>query len=476
MPKTLFTLPSFTRSRNIGALKKTSKNVKTKKFTISNNIETISRVNDEFSSNTSISTVDTNKGLSARDLNTIEASSYVEDKIEMTYENDLNIIMIHDKVLSHLRKEIIYKVDELNDERNKIKRELKSLTKLQLIDKKLFKLKSSKLKAITLDIKQIESRSRIDKYTEESKNYIAKYRNIGPVVVIYSFESRKSKDDGDIHKDERRIIINDYLKIAEKYIKLNINLIEEYEFNCYNCGTNLIDHEYDDDGFLTCPECYTEYQSINNRVSNLDIILTDSPMGSDKENFIKALNNFMCRGDKKIPDNIWLLLDNYFNNFGNPVTSEIVKTRELNVFGERQGTDLKLMIASLKVIKQTAYYENAREISVRYWDWHPKEISQYLEDQILTDYDLCHMAYKRIIHRPDIIDAVGKRDSALNSQYTLFRILEKNKYPCRPTHFKIPQTPYIIKIHEHIWAEVVEELIIVDQEWGNYEHLSDLNV
>ena len=121
--------------------------------------------------------------------------------------------------------------------------------------------------------------------------------------MIESLVKSKSKD---------KILINDYLKIAQDFIHLDIIKDTSISFKCKGCETDLEDLIENDEGFFICPQCNCINSCLKPNKYSRDFDLSNSNYDEDINNFVKVLDKFEGKNNIEVHAQLYNELDNYF--------------------------------------------------------------------------------------------------------------------------------------------------------------------
>jgi len=83
----------------------------------------------------------------------------------------------------------------------------------------------------------------------------------------------------------------------------------------------------------------------------------------------------------------------------------------------------------------------------------PDDISN-LEPNLLDDFDVLTNAYDQKYRKTQLID----RKNFINTQYVLFQLLRRHKYPCKRSDFNILKTIDRKSFHDDVCKTLFEQL------------------
>ncbi len=353
-------------------------------------------------------------------------------KIVGTYTDDYDINYINHIILS-----------TLNQEKNK----------LIHLENQLKKLKSLS-ETIQTYISKKETIKEIEEITKEIENI-----NKSTKLYQYKLEAEPLLEQYKLHKsnvEERLKIINDFLKLARKYIIIQVTRQLNYKTVCVSCKISL-DDMMCNDGMIRCPNCNYEYRMINATKytdNNLQHINTEN----DDENFAKALMRY--QGLQNNPSKaLYEKLDVYFKERGFPDAASI-KLMPYDDRGRKGNTNKKMLCTALSSIGYASYYEDVNLIGHIYWDWKLPDLT-HLKDLIMKHYMITQKSFYKIPTN------VRQRISSLGTQYRLWRHLQLVGHICYMDDFKIAENNDSLQNHHRLWKMMCqlsdhEEIYYID--------------
>ena len=379
----------------------------------------------------------------------------IPNQIDGTYTDDFNILEVHECILKRFS---LFKNKNIEKFKKNLEIEESKLEKMLTYIERNRILKN--IEEIKKELSHLENDDQIKSYISESELYITSYRKLGPLRKVVLFRDTqntsqscvsKSKGDEDTTtRNYRLMIISKYLDIAKKYIKINVFREITHEKLCDACGEKLDDLSIDGIGILRCP-C----GMIKDTVSKEPVYKDSSRVSTstrnnyeDKLNFIKAIARYQGKQGNKLPQNLIQSLDEYFSSYGLMTGKQFKESKPLDEQGRRVGTDRLMMIKALRESGNSGLYEDINLIMHMYWGWTLPDIS-HLVDTIIDDYEKSQKVYENIK-----VD----RSSCLNTQYRLFKHLQRLGYPCRKDEFKIIGTQEILEFYEIVWEKICLEL------------------
>jgi hypothetical protein len=364
--------------------------------------------------------------------------------VKATFTDDIDIIKIHGAIKATFEHGLY----NLNNMKLKIEELSNNLRgdSLSLIDAEKI---GSQIDTITNKINNLESMEEWHHYVDKVKPVLDKYLPLASdeTMGIVVFSSMVKVEDPEV-VEKRLDIIEKYIKIASFYISMDVTSKTKNSTNCPGCDCDTSDHVDVCEGILVC-EC--GYQQINvikhstfkdaNRVN-----VSGRSDYDDRTTFIKALDCFSGIKTSKIPDLLFVMLDEYFVNRGFPSGEEIKNTRKLLPNGKKEGTNNELLVTALAETNNANYYSQANCIAVTYWGWVLPDVS-HLRDKVIFDYEATQKVYNEF----------KERESSLNVHIRMY--LHYTSLGCnfKKSDFKIPTSPDSLTYHDKMWRIMCEK-------------------
>lgn len=331
------------------------------------------------------------------------------------------------------------------------------LDKIDEIIKHKFTIKKANIKDLQSELDEleyIETNTRIEEILknekiEELKNEINDYQNnISLNKYISESEDYLKRYNDNLTVEERLDIIDRYLRIAKKYIKIEIEKIMDNKFYCQECLADLDELKENKEGLYICPYCNTLNQTLLLNSYSRDLFLSSGSANEDVMNFIKVLDKFEGKNYPHPPDKVYDDLDNYFKSV-KFMDRETILNLPLNDQGRKDGTSKKILLVALEKTGNNAYYEEVNYVAYRYWGWKLPDIRKYRQ-QLINDYQETQKVWKRIRHLFD-------RRASLGTQFRLYVQLKAIGYDVKQEDFKIQDSTDSLRIHNEAWRMMCEE-------------------
>jgi hypothetical protein len=311
------------------------------------------------------------------------------------------------------------------------------------------KITLDKISKLEEQIAILEKKDNYNKYIQETEDILKEYSN-----YQLSYEAIIDENHPERYGNNTAIrfaLIERYLRIAKKYIKVDITRIEQERENiCQRCSYDLSDVYISEIGEQICPSCLVTYHIIcrYRNKSEMTLGAGAAKEGDCVENIKKALLHFQAKEKVDIPPEVYQNLDIYFTK-KKLLTGSDIKKMPLDSMGRRGNTNFKMMLNVLSATGHGIYHKHARLICKEYWGWEILDLEQYKSDIIRRDM-LLRDAYNSIpLH-------IRKRKSALGRQYRLFRYLQMLNLGFTKDDFKIAEDSKSLEEHFLLWKTCCE--------------------
>lgn len=368
-----------------------------------------------------------------------------------SYRTDLNIIKIHEAIRDIFS---YYRYNYLN-----LKDEIRNLLALAEVLSK----QTTPLEAIARRRQAENIEKLINKYSEKawydyidaSKDLLDKYLTITSYGKSKSFvfgcEATPMEKESDEKINLRLDIIENYKRIVENLIEINIVFIPQPRLGCFECGQKIDEMEVNEEQgcyYCGCGSLFDQVYSTEAPYQDPDRIEVSSRSAyEDKTNFIRRLNAYQGIQERDIPQELLDILDTYFQENCGIAPAESIRQLEPDEYGHRgKETSVRLLEDGLRKTNNTQYYKDMDLIVHRLWGWKLPDIS-HLVPIILDDYSRTQEIYRQI--KPN--------GSSINVNLRLYWHLRAAGYNCRLEDFKIPSSSDSLKNQSELFKKMCEK-------------------
>lgn len=364
-----------------------------------------------------------------------------EAGIRIAYSIDYDISTLHQRVIKILSDSRNRRIEALKLEQESLKNQIR---RSKPLNQK--KIELQRILAVNKEISELESDFKSQGYISESQPLLEGYQRLGCIIKKAVFGSSEVSylQESPEKSLERSKILSDYFEIVMKYLpKSNIVKKRGSAMLCKNCNVDLNEHlDLSEPGSkFTCPLCNIENNIFVQFIGIQDIPTSDY---EDRENFIKAIDQFQGEQKVRLPESLFSDLDAYFSSIGIPSGEEI--RRMSHEDKNRLDLGKKLLRKAMRKKGYVNMYDHINKIIHEYWGWELPSIS-HLRDLIISDYDKTSSVFKRI--------KGVKRKANINRQWRLKHHLILRGYPVHIDDFKMLHTPEILEYYKSVWGEMI---------------------
>jgi len=355
---------------------------------------------------------------------------------------DIDILSIHQEILRKFKED----EDSLSDYKKKLEMIDESMKLPNLLHKTTKTLSENKT-SLENKIYDIEQKISYNFYIMETAEYLERYKILLTNPRKINFMGVKTDvEDG----DKTELIIN-YCNIAKNYsdINLNLNSISKSKIQCQNISCpnkkniDIVDNNY------VCISCGMMLGVVSNYSSYKDVerVNMSTKYTYDRKiHFRDCINQFQGKQNSTIDQQVYDKLIEQFERHGLLESGDTTHKRCKYITKEH-------IYIFLKDTGYSKHYEDVVLIHHILTGIKPEDISE-LEPQLLDDFDVLTNAYDQKYRRNGQID----RKNFINTQYVLFQLLRRHKYPCKRADFNILKTMDRKSFHDDVCKSLFEQL------------------
>jgi len=305
-------------------------------------------------------------------------------------------------------------------------------------------------------------------YLIHSIPLLDRYKDISRKQVKIQFMGAINAPGSTDH--DLNIIIRDYLKLVKKYFpeeffKNNLHEMEKYimtspistlplklggkkQQKCQSCNVENMKIVNHDNNFV-CENCGYIYDSVTNDISfkDMDRINISNKYQYDRRTHFKdCINQFQGKQNATIDPQVYKDLTEQFR-LHHLIPENHEEMPKETAFEKITKEHVMLF---LKETDHTKHYEDVVLIHHQLTGKQPPDIS-HLENNLLHDFDELTTLYDKLYRN-------NERKNFINTQYVLFQLLKRWKYPCKKEDFNILKTIDRKYFHDTIMQELFEVL------------------
>ena len=282
-----------------------------------------------------------------------------------------------------------------------------------------------------------------------------------PVITEYNTQLHQPQvinfmDNTKVDSKKLADIVKKYIQIAKRY-KPDLQVVETLLENkkymvCKNCGNNTFIKNSDDEHI--CYNCGNVYELLNHdktTYKDLGRINITTKYSYDRKNhFRNCINQFQAKQTTIIPDTLYKDLEAYLEM--NQLTIDGFDNIKHIKYKNLSKNDIYMY---LKENKQSKYYEDINLIYYTLTGNKPADLSS-LEAKLINDFEDLINLYDKLVRTNQI--KLYNRKNFINTQYVLYQLLKKYKYPCDISDFNILKTSDRKSFHDDICKQLFDEL------------------
>ena len=289
-------------------------------------------------------------------------------------------------------------------------------------------------------------------YLVESAEIVDKYKNILKQPLKMSFMGPVK-----ISSNEKKKLQEEYLKIYEKYnkfvpslsevVKTKIAFEDQFTPICTTLGCISTDFKTINET-IVCEKCSCVQVSTVSTTSYADIDrinVSTRYLYDRKVHFRDCILQFQGRQnvtiDKSVYDGLEIEFGRHHLLVGDENTPVHIR------FSKITQEHISMFLKELRLSK---HYENVQLIHFNLTGIQPPDISR-LEGLLLSDFEQLTMLY-------DEVYRCEARKNFINTQYTLFQLLKRHKYPCNVSDFSIIKTSERRDWHHRVCKNLFSKL------------------
>ena len=302
----------------------------------------------------------------------------------------------------------------------------------------------------------IDFQTNLNFYVMDVTPLLESYKQMLIAPKKISFMTKKQNDNQDV-----RTVVKKYLEILKIY---NIDYAELEDIVSSNNKSPVKKKE--------CKKCKSTQEFIYNEYANVEIC---ESCGSQEEKAYKSscykdisrvnisnkytyerrvhfkdcINQYQGKQNASIDDKVYKDLESQLELHG------IVQTQQqCENMSKRFSSVTKEHI--LLFLKETGHSKHYEDVVLIYHKLTGKKVDDisHIEDALMEDFDKISNVYDQKFKFTGKID----RKSFINTQYVLFQLLRKHKYPCKRNDFNMLKTLDRKSFHDDVVKEIFEHL------------------
>ena len=344
--------------------------------------------------------------------------------IKAVYENDLNLIHIHNTI----RAKFIYEKRKLNQ----INDEIIYLNKLILSDEITpLDVNCHKNRILTLNLlkDKILYGNIWSKYQNLCHDILLKYINVMSNSVKGIIVIGKSISENEEIVSKRIEYIENYLDIIRSLDILELDIVQKIDNTllCEICKKPFSEIEMNSEGTYVCSCGYTTYSLYSSSEYKDPSKIPTVTINNTVTTFHRWLNYYEGTSGENVDHEMFKTFDFWCISNGYP-TGEQIRTKNYNCGFT---PCLSFLIRIMSETKYSKKYNNKNLIRHLYWGWKLPCLDQTIKKQAVERYIIIQRYYRDCKTRP----------SNLSMELLGYFILDSLGHSCLLCDFKIPSNP-----------------------------------
>jgi ribosomal protein S27AE len=372
--------------------------------------------------------------------------------------NNIDIFWIHNYLI---RKYMNYNNIENSDEYKKWKQLYNTCIEKDIVSNNIIENLEQKINELDIH----NNSEQLSFYLVQAVPLIEEYQHLKQNQHKISFinSHQPTKEESNSQENMKKILKN-YFNLIQTYfpeeyknnewdkIKSNYDLLSNLESNlkskCLNCNNDCSNFVIHDNHFV-CEKCGYVSSTIHTNTSYKDIdrVNISSKYTYDKRvHFRDCINQFQGKQNASIPKKLYDDMIEQLLNHG--LIPENYK--ELDKIEAFKNVNKEHILLFLREIEQTKHYEDIVLIHHQITGKPAPDIS-HLENALMADFDILVETYEKKYKN-------SERKNFINTQYVLFQLLKKHKYPCKKEDFNMLKTVDRKYYHDVICSELFKDI------------------
>jgi len=217
---------------------------------------------------------------------------------------------------------------------------------------------------------------------------------------------------------------------------------------CQVCNSDFSNFTIYENHFV-CEKCGCVSTTTHSNISYKDIdrVNISSKYTYDRRtHFRDCINQYQGKQNASISKNVYDSLTQHFVSHGIVPENYASQSKEVAF----KDVTKEHILLFLREIKQTKHYEDVVLIHHQLTGKAAPDIS-HLENVLLNDFDILVETYDRKFKN-------SERKNFINTQYVLFQLLKRHRFPCRKEDFNMLKTVDRKYFHDQICSELFSDI------------------
>jgi hypothetical protein len=242
--------------------------------------------------------------------------------------------------------------------------------------------------------------------------------------------------------------INEWDKIRSTIETSQTETKTSSKAKCQVCNSDFSNFTIYENHFV-CEKCGCVSTTTHSNISYKDIdrVNISSKYTYDRRtHFRDCINQYQGKQNASISKNVYDSLTQHFVSHGIVPENYASQSKEVAF----KDVTKEHILLFLREIKQTKHYEDVVLIHHQLTGKAAPDIS-HLENVLLNDFDILVETYDRKFKN-------SERKNFINTQYVLFQLLKRHRFPCRKEDFNMLKTVDRKYFHDQICSELFSDI------------------
>jgi len=242
--------------------------------------------------------------------------------------------------------------------------------------------------------------------------------------------------------------INEWDKIRSTIETSQTETKTSSKAKCQVCNSDFSNFTIYENHFV-CEKCGCVSTTTHSNISYKDIdrVNISSKYTYDRRtHFRDCINQYQGKQNASISKNVYDSLTQHFVSHGIVPENYASQSKEVAF----KDVTKEHILLFLREIKQTKHYEDVVLIHHQLTGKPAPDIS-HLENVLLNDFDILVETYDRKFKN-------SERKNFINTQYVLFQLLKRHRFPCRKEDFNMLKTVDRKYFHDQICSELFSDI------------------
>ncbi|MDC3333034.1 hypothetical protein OAV62_02220 [bacterium] len=351
---------------------------------------------------------------------------------------DIDVLSIHARILSLLENDISKK-----SSLDKKQKDLQYIYDHVSLDDQVKENTFQAIKELESICERLRNRTDINFYLLQTSVLVRDYKKELSRPIELSFMGKPKKATSE--KKDR--IQREFIKIAKEFVPELANYKSLDTTKCTKCGFPTI--EQTNLSTFICTKCGLDQEISKVMISYRDserINITSKYTYTRRIHFRDCINQFQGKQQSTIPQDIYDQIYEMLRSHGLELPGKTKQEKYKNVTKHHIGL-------FLREIGEANRYEDKNLIYHSITGNKLDDIT-HLEDVLIRDFDILDELYEQMFIQTKKIS----RKNFIHTQYVLYQLLRRHKYPCKKNDFNLLKTTELKLFQDNICSLLFDKL------------------